>query len=332
MSTLKPDKIMKVMSGYMASQCVFTAINMDIFTRLGRGLGISELAELTGMTKYGTEFLMTNLVNEGWVKCGKNGLYRNTRDVEESLTGKYPELDMRDASRFLARMSYPSWQNLGNALRGKNPPRGNLEFTSEEWEVFTRGVGAITRPTARALPRKYNFEKHRRVLDVGGGWGNFLVEILGVYPKLEATLFELPNAAAVARKRFEDHALAPSIQIVEGDFFIDALPTDHDVVLVANVVHHYPPEKNREMLMAIRKSVSPRAILLVVDYLSGVKGINKTIVYRWFGEFLQFSGGEGRGYSQQEVCGLLAETDWKVMQTIRLTSHTSCIVAEAIGV
>ena len=95
MSTLKSDKSsdksIEIMSGYMASQCIFKAVDMDIFALLlPKALGISELAELTGMTTDGTEFLMTNLVNEGWVKCGKNGLYRNTRDVEESLTGKYP--------------------------------------------------------------------------------------------------------------------------------------------------------------------------------------------------------------------------------------------------
>ena len=43
----------------------------------------------------------------------------------------------------------------------------------------------------------------RAILDLGGGTGSWLIALLGHYSGLEGTLFDLPNAAAVARQRLD---------------------------------------------------------------------------------------------------------------------------------
>ena len=52
---------------------------------------------------------------------------------------------------------------------------------------------------ATALAESYDFGQHRRVLDVGGGTGSFLISILRRYTGVQGTLFELPGEHALSR-------------------------------------------------------------------------------------------------------------------------------------
>ena len=52
------------------------------------------------------------------------------------------------------------------------------------------------------------------MLDLGGGTGSFLLAVLRQHPTIEATLFELPAAVAVARQRLAGNPLAARMRIV----------------------------------------------------------------------------------------------------------------------
>ena len=55
------------------------------------------------------------------------------------------------------------------------------------------------------------------------------------------------------------------MQIVEGDFFQDSIPPDHDAILIANVWHNYSPERNVDLLHRVRRSVAEATRLYTVD-------------------------------------------------------------------
>src|SRR6516164_8238502 len=74
-------------------------------------------------------------------------------------------------------------------------------FLEEEQRIFSTGVEAFTAGAAVALASTYDFGPHRRLLDVGGGTGSFMIAILRRHPALRGTLFDLPGACAVARQR-----------------------------------------------------------------------------------------------------------------------------------
>src|SRR5262244_1242183 len=67
----------------------------------------------------------------------------------------------------------------------------------------------------------------------------------GADSTLEATLYDLPAVAALARPRLAGSSLAARQRIVEGDFFTDPLPEDHDAILLANILHNFLPEPRR---------------------------------------------------------------------------------------
>ena len=59
-------------------------------------------------------------------------------------------------------------------------------------------VALVTAETAADLVRAYDFGRHRRLLDVGGGYGTFARPILAAYEQLTATLIDLPEVASAA--------------------------------------------------------------------------------------------------------------------------------------
>ena len=87
-------------------------------------------------------------------------------------------------------------------------PGRSSSSTTELQEVASAGIEAILAGPAAALPTTVDFSRHRRVLDVGGGTGSWSIAVARAYPHLEATVFELPTVADVARKRIAAAGLA----------------------------------------------------------------------------------------------------------------------------
>jgi hypothetical protein len=87
-------------------------------------------------------------------------------------------------------------------------------FSDGQQQIFFAGVEAFSAGAASALVANYDFDRNRRVLDVGGGTGSFLIAILRRFPALQGTLFELPGTCTVARRRlngeFEGSRIAAS--------------------------------------------------------------------------------------------------------------------------
>src|SRR5438093_5089555 len=171
---------------------------------------------------------------------------QNGRVAATFLSGR-PPTDLRPFLRFWNQLSYPRWMQLEAAIHIDQALFGFLEFTDEQQRVFSEGVAVLAAGTAQALATAYDFSRHRRVLDLGGGTGSFLLALLPRYSGLAATLFEMPSAAAIARQHLASTPYAGRITVVAGDFFTDVIPARHDAILIANVVHGYGPDRTRTL-------------------------------------------------------------------------------------
>lgn len=161
-----------------------------------------------------------------------------------------------------------------------------------------------------------------------GGAGFFLRAILQHHPTLEATLFELPHIATLARQRLTGTSVTKQVNIVEGDFFLDPLPTGYDLVIVAHVMHMFSPEHNLTLLRRLRAHVSTDARLLLVDFWTDTTHTQPLFAALMAGEFLVATG-EGDVYSEEEVRVWLSQSGWQPFSHQPLSGPSSLIVAEA---
>jgi hypothetical protein len=116
------------------------------------------------------------------------------------------------------------------------------------------------------------------------------------------------------------------IQIVEGDFFKDPFPSDHDAVMIANVMHLLSPEHNLELLRRIRKYAPDEARLLLVDFWTDATHTQPVFAALMAGAFLLRTG-EGDVYSDEDVHSWLQASGWRALERRDLGSRASVIVA-----
>jgi SAM-dependent methyltransferase len=325
MPDVTPDLIFQVANGFMAAKHLFVANEVGLFGALeGSPAGLDDLAKRTKVPRRTLRILADAMVALGFVER-QGDLYRNRPVASAFLSGR-TDADLRPALRYWNRLNYQRWTSLEESVRTDRAVLGEFAFSGEEQRLYTEGVEAITAGTARALAMTYDCSSHYRLLDLGGGTGSFLAALLHKYPALEGTLYDLPAVAALARQRFSGNLLEARLRIVEGDFFRDRLPEDHDVILLANVLHNFLPERNRALLQRLSTSAPPGARLLLVDFWTDPTHTHPLTAALMAGAFLLTS--QGDVYSAEEVRDWLQTAGWRSVEHKPLAGPMSLIVAE----
>jgi ubiquinone/menaquinone biosynthesis C-methylase UbiE len=328
MPTVTPEPIIKVAMGFMAAKHLFVASEVGLFEALAAGPAtIEELASRTGVPSRTIAIAAAAMVSLGLIEQNGNR-YQNGESAAAFLAGKLGP-DLRPMLRFFDQISYPTWQKLADAVRTGNGQAQFGKFDKRQQEIFSAGVESFSGPGAAALATNYDFGHHRKVLDVAGGTGSFLVAVLKRHANLRGTLFELPGPCAVARQKLAKLPEGSRIDVVEGDVFSDPLPADHDALIVANTAHVFSVPHNLELMRKMRAGVQPGARLLLVDLWTDPSHTQPGPAALISGEFLVISG-EGQAYSEQEADTWLGQTGWKKIEKTPLAGPTSLIVAEAV--
>ncbi|MGN9908953.1 methyltransferase [Phytohabitans sp. LJ34] len=317
-----PVRVIELLAGYMVSKTLFAAVEFDLFAAVGpEGVTTVELAERCAIPERSARAIADLMVDAGLlVRDGDR--FRNAADAEAFLAGRGP-FDLRPLARYWDTVSYPTWTDAATAFRTRQGVRAAL--TEAQTEAYEAAVALVTAETAADLAGAYDFGGHRRLLDAGGGFGTFVKPILARYPHLEATLVDLPEVAAAVTDQTAAGPLATRLTAVGADLFTDQLPGGHDAILVANVVHLFPPERIVELLRRLREAVTPDGRLLLVDWWRTDVAPHPSARFG-AGEFLMISGGDL--YQVDEVARWLSESGWRFVSLEPLPPPSGLILAE----
>ncbi|MEU8301115.1 methyltransferase [Micromonospora sp. NPDC048909] len=312
-------------SGFMTAKALFVAAEVGLFAAVPPGgATASSIAERCGIPARSARALADLLVATGLLEHDGE-CYRNAADTEAFLAGRGP-LDMRPMLTYWDTVSYSAWARASTVFRTRQGVRGDL--TEAQVQAYESSVALVTAETAVDLAEAYDFGPHRRVLDIGGGIGTFVKPILGAHPQLTATLLDLPEVVTVAREQLAADAFADRLDLVGADVFVDALPAGHDVLIVANFLHLFSPERNTELLTRLRDAVAPEGRLLLVDWWRDPSAPHPATRLGG-GEFLMISGGDT--YEAGEAAQWLDATGWRQVAHLPLAAPAGLIVAEPAG-
>jgi hypothetical protein len=98
------------------------------------------------------------------------------------------------------------------------------------------------------------------VVDVGGGNGSLLLELVAQRPGLRGIVFDLPETA-----RDEAALAAGGIVFVGGSFF-ETVP-EGDTYVLGTVLHNWPDDEAGAILRTIRTHALPGARVLILDWV-----------------------------------------------------------------
>lgn len=158
---------------------------------------------------------------------------------------------------------------------------------------------------AREILDAYPLDRHRCLLDVGGGDGAFLAAVAGRAPDLRLVLFDLPSVTDRARARFALAGIADRTVTVGGDFRSDPLPAGADIVSLVRVAHDHDDATVLALLRAVRRALAPGGTLLLAEPMANTPGA-RPVGDAYFGFYL-LAMGQGRPRTPEELTALMVQ-------------------------
>jgi precorrin-6B methylase 2 len=161
------------------------------------------------------------------------------------------------------------WGHLAEAVRtGKRPEENRRYEEPESWiENFVHGLYNMARPVAPAIAESLALPEDRplRLIDVGGCHGAFSMALAERYPRLRATIFELPRVVPVARRIIADAGMAERVSVQAGDFQQEELGRGYEIALVFGVLNGEPPEGRPALIRKVYAALNPGGQVVLRD-------------------------------------------------------------------
>jgi len=130
---------------------------------------------------------------------------------------------------------------------------------------WMRITTVLTKYEAQACLKYHDFGRYRRILDVGGNSGEFVLRICRSHPKVEATVFDLPLVCEIGAHHVQDEPEAARISFIPGNALCDAWPTGFDLVCFKSMLHDWPEEAAAELLVNAAGALRPGGTLLIFE-------------------------------------------------------------------
>ena len=303
--------------GIIAARAIYVAARLRLPDLLASGpKSAAELAAEAHAHPRGVECLMRDLATLGMFERTDDGRYRNTPSTN-LLRAAHPE-SQRDAVLF---MSAPFlWRPLGEMEYSVRTGKSAFEhvfgqrffdYLAEHASDAATFNAAMTQGATWATPAllaAYDFSRFRQLVDVGGGEGAFLRDILQANPGLSGILFDLPAVVARAPEVLAGE-LSQRCQIVGGDFF-QFVPAGADAYFMKGIVHDWPDEDAARILASVRRVIPANGVLLLLEHM-----VNSAAGPEGMIELLMLVVG-GRERTEGEFRALLAASGFTLTRLI----------------
>ncbi|MBN1550764.1 methyltransferase domain-containing protein [bacterium] len=260
----------RVISGYKSARIIQTASIFRIFDYLETPVPSETIAEKAGLSHRGCELLLNALCSLNLVQK-LNDTYTNTPLASRHLLSN-------SESRFLdaaahSEKTFRRWTFLPESIRDGLPKRN--ETSKLLWEPsdtlpFIRGMHAHSRKRASEIVPMLDWKGCRRILDIAGGSGIYLIEIIKSHPEVRGVLIDRKNTLIQAKRIIREENAMDKIQMAACDIFDGELPFNTNVfdrVILSNILHIEGPEKNSALLKQIRRVLKPAGKLVIIDFI-----------------------------------------------------------------
>jgi hypothetical protein len=272
--------------------------------------------------------LVRYLVTIGVFDQSESGNLGLTKPAEVLLTthpsGTHVWLNQDGAS---GRMD-AGWSGLLHAVRTGKPAYDAVfgrsfdedvagdTVMAESWNELMAFGGEDIAPEVRQYAASVWQEAHH-VVDIGGGTGALLIELLMAYPQLRGTLLEIPAAALKASENFSSVGLSHRTCCVSGSFF-DAVPDGGDVYVLSCILHNWCDDSASDILRRCARTAGAGRRVVVVERVVEAGAVDEKRVAALDMHMMLLGGGRER--SSSEYSDLLRDAGVNLVKSGRLPS------------
>lgn len=298
-SRAKAESLFNLINGFVHSQVVLACVQTGLIERLATGpLLVAEAAVLADMPESAADRLLKAAASIDIAEQLRDGRYMlGTQGA--SLHGSPGLGDMiRHHALLYADLVDPvallRRGGGGGVLADYWAYDAGRDAAADSVAPYSALMAATQAMVAEQVLGAYDFGKHQRLLDVGGGSGVFVRAVSAAFPKLETAVFDLPAVAARTTGGVAAHG---------GNFFQDSLPIGFDCISLVRILHDHDDEPAMRLLRNIAAALPPRGTLILAEPMAGSASA-RAMGDGYFGMYL-WAMGQGRPRSPREITQML---------------------------
>ena len=255
-----------------------TALDLGLVDHLleHRSSGFDALARAIGADRTGLRFLL-DLLGANHVVEERDGKVTLTRGFASAL----PYRDLLETKLDFAGFTMNDFADLFTALvrsPGGAVPQGRLfelfdyrrclDPSIENYQrtrAWMRLTSTLTRYEALGCMQIHDFGRYRRMLDIGGNSGEFILQLCRRYPELHGTVLDLPLVCEIGMEHVLAEPEHPRITFVKADVRTDPLPSGYDLVTFKSMLHDWPEEEADRFITKAARCLNPGGTLLIFE-------------------------------------------------------------------
>jgi hypothetical protein len=327
--------VMHIIAGFWLSRTVYLAAKLKLADSVGStGATLEQLAKTTGTRPGELARLMRALASHGFFKREIDGRFVQT-PLSETLVSGRPGSMRGLAEAELGHDHYEAWSEIESCLREGGTSFERI-YRKPIWEYYSEDAGrealfgeAMVNFTAIAnggILGSYTFKPSQTVVDIGGGYGQFLAPILDQQPEARGILFDLPSVIGDAGKSGVLARHGNRVEAAGGDFF-QSVPVGGDLYLLKFILHDWDDAHSEKILRNVRKAIASNGKLAVVEivlpphnepHIGPLIDLNMMVM----------TGGNER--TENQYRDLLAKTGFRLDQVVNTKSPFSVIEATPV--
>lgn len=355
----RAQQLFDLMAGFVHSQVLLACVRLGWFERLlQQPATLAELQHSSGLPTDGLQRLLGSAISLGLIEprgerygLGPLGtpvaahaglramiehnalLYADLRDPLALLQNPehsgmhaywpYPTGGAQDSQAAAAAPASLPAATFAPSLSDFSQPRADASQSARYSEL----MGRSQRFLIEELLVAYDFTQHRRVLDVGGGQGGWVMALARHAPQLQLMLMDLPPVAELARLRVAEAGLSERISCHGGSFRSDPLPAGADLITLLRVAHDHADEAVLELLRAIHAALPAGGHLLLAEPMAEPGGqASRSDAYF---HFYLLAMGRGRLRTAAQLSALISQAGFASVRTIAnpVPLHGSLLLA-----
>jgi cyclopropane fatty-acyl-phospholipid synthase-like methyltransferase len=267
-----PELFWETMVAFQRSAALKTAIDLDIFTKIGEGnSSAADIAKAAGAAERGVRILCDSLTIMGFLTKSDNK-YALTEATAVFLDRR-SQMYIGSAVNFiLSPQQKRGFETLTDAVKnGGSSVTGeaSMDPESEMWVEFARSMAPLMFPTAQAVAEHIGFDIDReiKVLDIAAGHGIYGIMTAKRYPKAQIYAADWNKVLAVAKENAEKFGVSERYHTIPGDAFESDFGTGYDVVLVPNFLHHFDVPTCEKFLQKVNGALADGGKVMTVEFV-----------------------------------------------------------------
>ena len=332
------QSVMQIAQGYQLSQAMYVAAKLGVADVLGpQPLDAEAIADAVGARAPQLRRVLRALVAAGIFCELEDGRFASN-DAAAALRAGAPG-GIRDIVVNFGEEMYRSFGELLHTVRTGETAFDSV-YGAPLFEYYAANpkteASAAARMVARTLPAAREFAASdvlrgaRIVVDVGGGTGTLVAEVLRHRSEIAGVLLERPGMLELAKQYLSEQGVADRCELVEGDFF-SSVPAGGDVYVLKSVLHDWDDDRCVAILRTCRAAMDEAARLLIVELILPERMTpSAPMLSAALLDLIMLAYAGGRERTEADFTQLLDQASLRLASTTALTAGPHILEAVAV--